>query len=330
MPSSTSWKSPPRVEPDSRLTRISPISPRTVSTMLGVHIASPGRHEPPVGQALAGGEPDVVDREHQQPAADHQPDAAPGEPERHHDPDDHERDAGQADRPLLVDLDLVAGGPAVGVLTRSTAVATSDQLESRRSVGARRRGGRGAAWAGRRHAWGRRPAILGRRSASWAGRFGPGLAACCPCAAALGLRRLGEDEPLSPTPSSRSSPGSESDCGSAGGGGAAEAAPGASRRSSSSSSERSRRASRLLPSGVADDREHLAGAHLPVASHRLAGVPLQLVEDVLHPDVVDREVGELKPCGLRRTVLVDGPVVESEAQVGLSLGVGHRRRCRRR
>ena len=53
----------------------------------------------------------------------------------------------------------------------------------------------------------------------------------------------------------------------------------------------------LFPVGLPDHREHLAGAHLPVAADRLAGVPLELVEDVLHPDVVDPEIGQLEARG---------------------------------
>ena len=80
---------------------------------------------------------------------------------------------------------------------------------------------------------------------------------------------------------------------------------------------------RPLPVGVPDDRQHLAGAHLPVPTHRLGGVPLQLVEHVPHPDVVHLEIGELKVLGLGRPVLVDAAVEQAETQVGLPLGVGH-------
>ena len=161
MPSSTSWKSPPRVEPDSRLTRTSPSSPTIGEHDVGRPHRLPGRHQPPVGQALPGGEPDVVDREDQQPAADHQPDAAPREPQRHHDPDDHERDAGHADRPLLVDLDRVAVGPAVGVLRP-----VEPRSRSAPSWKASARGVSGVGSAG---------APVGRMAARDAAAPGPGL-----------------------------------------------------------------------------------------------------------------------------------------------------------
>jgi hypothetical protein len=61
--------------------------------------------------------------------------------------------------------------------------------------------------------------------------------------------------------------------------------------------------------GIPDHGEHFAGAHLAVTPNRFAGVPLQLVEDVLHPDIVDRERRELESVGLGRAILMDGTVV---------------------
>ena len=75
--------------------------------------AHPHRHhggsEPALGQRFAGDQADVVEREHHQADADHEPDAAAREAQRDRRAEEHEDEARDGERELLLDLDVVRG-----------------------------------------------------------------------------------------------------------------------------------------------------------------------------------------------------------------------------
>ena len=82
-------------------------TPTTKKMMLSAHIAQNGEMMFLFAERFAADETDVIDREHEEARADHEPHAAARKAQRERRADEHEHDARRGERELLLDLDAV-------------------------------------------------------------------------------------------------------------------------------------------------------------------------------------------------------------------------------